>query len=112
MATLEVAGRISGAARATAIAVPQLDDKRYLCGPNRSRDWVRNLLTAGTCRLAPDEPEYRASLVDADEGAPVLDLYLGQLGRVSEEWPFEAAASLEEIAKNWDTMAVFRLETV
>jgi hypothetical protein len=109
---LDVTGRKTGAVRSTAIAVPQLHDRRYLCAPNRTRDWVRNLLAAGTCRLSPDEPEYRAELVDADEGAPVLELYLGQLGRVSEEWPFEAGASLVEIAEHWDTMAVFRLETV
>jgi hypothetical protein len=107
---LEVTGRHSGEVRATAIAVVQREDRRYLCAPNQSRDWVRNLLAAGSCRLAPNEPEYRAGLVEADEGAPVLDQYLGQLGRVSEEWPFEKGASIEEIAKNWDTMAVFRLE--
>lgn len=108
---LEVAGRISGEVRETAIAVVQHDDRRYLCGPNRTRDWVRNVMAAGKCRLGPTEPEYRADLVDADEGAPVIDEYLTKLGRVSEEWPFEKGASIEEIAKHSDTWAVFRLET-
>ncbi|HEY4021972.1 MAG TPA: hypothetical protein VGM75_25025 [Pseudonocardiaceae bacterium] len=107
---LEVAGRSSGEARSTPIAVVQLNDRHYLCAPNQTRDWVRNLRKAGTCRLSPDEADYRVSLVDAEEGAPVLDRYLGQLGRVSEEWPFEQGAALEDIAKHWDTMAVFRVE--
>lgn len=106
---LQVPGRASGELRSTPIAAVQLNERLYLCAPNRSRDWVRNLLAAGTCRLDPDETEYKAALVDAEEGAPVLSSYLGQLGRVSEEWPFEKGASNEEIAKNWDTMAIFRI---
>lgn len=106
---LEVRGRASGEVRSTPIAAVQLHERLYLCAPNRSRDWVRNLLASGTCRLSPDETEYKATLVDAEEGAPVLSGYLGQLGRVSEEWPFEQGASNEEIAKHWDTMAIFRV---
>ena len=107
---LEVAGRVSGEVRSTPIAVVQLNDRRYLCAPNHKRDWVRNLLAAGTCRLSPDEAAYTVGLVGAEEGAPVLSRYLEQLGRVSEEWPFEKGAPIEDIAAHWDTMAVFRVE--
>lgn len=107
---LEIPGRVSGETRQTAIAVVQRNDKHYLCGPNRTRDWVRNLLAAGKCRVSADEPEYQAGIVDAEEGAPVLDQYLTKLGRVSPEWPFQAGASTEEMAKHWDSVAVFRLD--
>jgi hypothetical protein len=109
---IEVPGRVSGELRATPIAVVQLDDKRYLCAPNRRRDWVRNLLAAGTCKLAADEPEYRVSLVDGAEGSPVVRTYLSQLGRVSEEWPFPGDSSVEEISKHADTTAVLRIDHV
>jgi hypothetical protein len=107
---IEVFGRVSGAPRATPIAVMQLNDRRYLCAPNRRRDWVRNLLAAGSCTLAADEPKYRVTLVDSAEGSPVLSSYLSQLSRVSEEWPFPGDASLAEIAEHADTTAVLRID--
>ena len=107
---LDVAGRTSGEPRSVPIAVVQLHGKRYLCAPNRSRAWVRNLLAAGTCGLGAGEPEYKASLAAPQDGAPALGTYLEQLGRVSEEWPFEQGASVEEIAQHWDTIAVFQIE--
>lgn len=107
---LQVAGRVSGEIRSTPIGVVRRHDKLYVCAPNRSRDWVRNLLAAGMCRLETDETEYKATLAAAEEGAPALGAYLGQLGRVSEEWPFGKGASNEEIAEHWDTIAVFRLD--
>jgi len=109
---IEVPGRVSGEIRATPIAVVQLGDKRYLCAPNRRRDWVRNLLAAGSCKLADDEPEYRVSLVDAAEGSPVLSTYLSQLAQVSEEWPFAKDASIEEIGKHADSTAVLRVDPI
>ncbi len=109
---IQVPGRVSGEIRATPIAVMQWQDRRYLCAPNRHRDWVRNLLAAGSCTLSADEPEYRVTLVDAAEGAPAVSGYLGQLDRVSGEWPFPGDAPVEEIGKHIDSIAVFRVDPV
>ena len=110
---LSVPGRVSGEPRALPIAVPMVGGERYVCGPNRDRDWVRNLLAAGVCEVEGDpEPRHRAILVEDESAAVAVHSYLGALGRVSGEWPFPAGAPVAEIARPVKEFAVFRLEPI
>lgn len=109
---VHVRGRITGKAHEVPIAVTQVSGRRYLCAPHRARDWVRNLLAAGTCRVERDPvPDQRAALVDGDEAAPVVAAYLRKLEQPSVEWPFPSDAPLSEIRAYADQLAVFRLES-
>jgi F420H(2)-dependent quinone reductase len=104
-------GRVSGERRAAPMAVNQLDGQRYLCAPNRRRDWVRNLLAHGECEIEGDLPtRYDAVLVEDASAARVVAHYLGLLNRVSNEWPFPAGASVTEIEAHTREIAVFRLD--
>lgn len=105
---VEVPGRTTGEARPFPIAVTQVGGNRYLCAPNRTRDWVRNLLAAGHCTVERDA-DYSVELVGGDEGAPVIATYLSLLGRESTMWPFPGNASVEEIREHTDTTAVIKL---
>lgn len=113
---VEHRGRTTGQPRYVPIAVTQLDGQRYVCSPNRQRDWARNLLASGECRIERDEPDhYQAVLVDADEAVNVVSTYLGNIVRRSGAgghnfWPFPKDASPEEIRRHTDVIAVFRLE--
>jgi len=111
---LSVPGRSSGQPRTLPIAVPMVEGERYLCAPNRRRDWVRNLLAAGgACEIEGDpEPRHRAVLVEDDSAAVAVSTYLTSLGRPSAEWPFPVDAPVPEIAEHLGEIAVFRLEPV
>ncbi|HET6504642.1 MAG TPA: nitroreductase family deazaflavin-dependent oxidoreductase [Amycolatopsis sp.] len=107
---LVTTGRVSGARRPVPIAVIQLDDRRYVCAPNRGRDWVRNLLAAGECEIEGDPgAKYQAVLVEDAGAARVVARYLDLLDRWSSEWPFPAGAGVPEIEPHTREFAVFRL---
>lgn len=107
---LTVTGRVTGQDRSWPIAVAQLRGQRYLCAPNRRRDWVRNLLKAGWCTLEGDDPARQtATLTEDDEAAEAVAAYLGALGRTSQEWPFPGDAPAATIRQHLAQIAVFRL---
>jgi hypothetical protein len=106
-------GRKSGKPRPLPVAVPMVAGDLYLCAPNRRRDWVRNLLTAGECEIEADPvPRYRAVLLEDSAAAIAVHAYLTALDRTSAEWPFPAGASVAEITPYVAEIAVFRLEPV
>lgn len=108
-----VAGRVSGEPRPWPIAVSQLAGRHYVCAPNRRRDWVRNLLAAGECRIEGDPVGRRqAVLVEEPVGATVVAAYLAAFTRSPQEWPFPAGAPEDEIARHLTEIAVFRLDPV
>lgn len=110
---LSVPGRKTGEPRPLPIAVPMVAGERYLCAPNRQRDWVRNLLAAGECEIEGDpQPRQRAVLVEDDSAAVAVHTYLASLGRQSPEWPFPNGSPVQEIARHVGEFAVFRLEPV
>ena len=79
---LTVPGRATGQPRSWPIAVVQSRGQRYLCAPNRRRDWVRNLLKAGWCTMEGDDPARQAAtLTEDDDAAGAVAAYLGALGR-------------------------------
>lgn len=107
---LSVPGRSSGEPRPWPIAVVQLDGRRYVCAPNRRRDWVRNLLAAGWCTVEGEQPARQdAVLVEDDTAADVVATYLGALQRPSAMWPFPSDAPVAEIRGHVHEIAVFRL---
>ncbi|WP_410630935.1 nitroreductase family deazaflavin-dependent oxidoreductase [Amycolatopsis sp. cmx-4-83] len=107
---LAVTGRTSGKPHAVPIALVQLDGVQYVCSPDRRRDWVRNLLAAGRCTVAPDEHETRnALLVEDAAGAAAVAQYLRRLPRVSDEWPFPGDAPPEQVLPFMRQIAVFQL---
>jgi hypothetical protein len=107
---LSVPGRVSGESRSWPIAVVQLRDQRYICAPNRRRDWVRNLLAAGWCTVEGDDPaRHAATLAEDDDAAQALATYLGQLRRPSSMWPFPTDAPVSTIREHIGSIAVFRL---
>jgi hypothetical protein len=110
---ISVPGRRSGEPRPLPIAVPMVAGERYLCAPNRRRDWVLNLLAAGECEIEGDpQPRQRAVLVEDDSAALAVHTYLASLGRPSAEWPFATDAPVPEIAEHLAEIAVFRLEPI
>lgn len=107
---LSTPGRVTGESRSWPIAVVQLKDQRYICGPNRERDWVRNLLVSGWCTVEGDAPERQsATLAEDDDAAQALATYLAQLGRPSAMWPFPTDAPVSTIREHLGSIAVFRL---
>ena len=107
---LTVSGRVTGQPRSWPIAVVRSRGQRYLCAPNRRRDWVRNLLAAGWCTVEGDDPARQtATLAEDDDAAGAVAAYLGALGRASTEWPFPSDAAASTIRKHLSEIAVFRL---
>ncbi|GGM81274.1 hypothetical protein GCM10012275_59920 [Longimycelium tulufanense] len=110
---LHILGRATGQDRQTPLAVTQFDGHRYVCAPNRSRDWVRNLLAAGSCHIEGDPvPEHAATLIESDDAAVILAIYLGNVAQPSSFWPFPPGAPIEEIRRHTGSTAVFRLTPV
>jgi deazaflavin-dependent oxidoreductase (nitroreductase family) len=108
---LTVPGRRTGQLRSCPIAVVQRDGQHYLCGPNRRRDWVRNLLAAGWGTVEGDEPaRHQATLIESPEAAEVVAAYLGRLGRPSTMWPFPSDAPAAQIRQHLTEIAVLRLD--
>ncbi len=107
---LTIPGRSSGRPHTVPIAVVQLDGTRYVCAPDRGRDWVQNLIAATYCDLEGDtQPRHHADLVDDKAAADAVHAYLAKLGKPSTMWPFPSDASPEEIHLHLGTIAVFRL---
>ena len=107
---LGVPGRVTGRPHSWPIAVVQHAGQRYLCAPNRRRDWARNLLAAGWCTLEGDDPARQAATLTEDDGAAqAVAAYLGALGRTSPEWPFPGGAPAAVIRQHLNEIAVFQL---
>jgi len=107
---LSAPGRVSGRPRSWPIAVVQLMGQRYVCAPNRRRDWVRNLLASGWCTVEGDEPARQAAtLAEGADAARAVAAYLGALGRPSGMWPFPSDAPVATIREHLDEIAVFQL---
>jgi hypothetical protein len=107
---LSVPGRVTGQPRSWPIAVVQLLGERFICAPNRRRDWVRNLLAAGWCTVEGDDPPRQtATLSEDDDAARAVAAYLGALGRPSTMWPFPSDAPAATIRGHLGEIAVFRL---
>jgi hypothetical protein len=107
---LSVDGRVTGQTHSWPIAVVQLAGERYLCAPNRRRDWVRNLLAAGWCTVEGDDPARQAATLAEDAAAAeAVAAYLGALGRGSSMWPFPSDAPAATIREHLGEIAVFRL---
>ena len=110
---LTVPGRRTGQPRSWPIAVVQWHQTRYLCAPNRRRDWVRNLQAGGWCTLGDEPPaRYDATLTEAPEAAEVVATYLGVLNQrrsPSNQWPFPGDAPAERIRAHLAEIAVFQL---
>src|ERR1700743_2559767 len=85
---LTTPGRRTDQLRSWPIAVVQRDGQRYLCAPNRQRDWVRNLLAAGWCTVEGDEPaRHDVSLIESAEAGDRGAGYLRGLGRAVARAP-------------------------
>jgi hypothetical protein len=108
---ISVPGRKTGEPRELPIAIPTVGGQRYLCAPNRQRDWVLNVLASGECEIEGDPvPRHRAVLVEDDTAALVVHTYLAALGRTSPEWPFPNGAPVSQIAEHVTEFAVLRVE--
>ena len=107
---LSTPGRVTGQARPWPIAVVQSRGQRYICAPNRRRDWVRNLLASGWCTVEGDDPERRTvGLAQDDDAVRAVAAYLASLDRPSAMWPFPSDASADTIRDHLDQIAVFHL---
>ncbi|MFC4051965.1 hypothetical protein ACFOY4_19935 [Actinomadura syzygii] len=112
---IDVVGRRSGVSRPFGVNVTELDGALYVCSSTRARDWVRNLLAAGRCRVERDGPdgrdtERRAVLVEGREAARALAVYLAASGHRDPELPFDPSAPVEEIERHTGRVAVLRLD--
>lgn len=110
---LEVAGRHSGRPARTTIGVLDHDGRHYLVCPDRSRDWPRNLGTAGRAViLAEDVAEpVRATEVTGRAAAEVVAAYLSA---VTTPWAVAAFglppnATADDAMAELGRMAVFEL---
>jgi deazaflavin-dependent oxidoreductase (nitroreductase family) len=114
---IDVVGRRSGVPRPFGVNVTALDGHLYICSSTRSRDWVRNLLAAGRCRVERDGPhgddtERRAVLVEGREAATALATYLERSGYQDPRLPFEPGAPVREIERHVHRLAVLRLDLI
>ncbi|MBP2477636.1 hypothetical protein JOF53_006508 [Crossiella equi] len=115
---LQATGRRTGIPRTTPIAVTQLDGERYVCSPNRQRDWTANLLAAGECQIE-QEPgtTFRVELLEDERAVSVIRTYLSNVRRNEERrgtsgpnmWPFPKDAEPAEIREHLGTVAIIRL---
>jgi deazaflavin-dependent oxidoreductase (nitroreductase family) len=114
---IDVVGRRSGLPRPFGVNVTAIDGRLYVCSSTRSRDWVRNLLAAGRCRVERDaadggDIERRPVLTEGREAAAALAVYLPQAGYRDPQLPFEPDAPVDEIVQHVHTTAVLRLDPV
>ncbi|MEU4197232.1 hypothetical protein AB0E69_35410 [Kribbella sp. NPDC026611] len=112
---IEVVGRVTGEPRPFGVNVTRINGHLYVCSATRERDWVRNLLAARRCRIERDGPggadsERVPVLVVGREAAVALATYLPQSGYHDPLLPFEEGASVDEIERWVDSVAVFRLD--
>ena len=108
---LEVRGRRTGQVHQVPIAVTQVSGQHYLSAPNRERQWVKNILASGECRIAGVGPA-RAVLVEGEEAAGVIKIYLNVLDMpfATAAFPVDPGESITRIAGYTHQTAVFRLE--
>ena len=108
---IEVCGRKSGERHQVPLAVFQYDGMRYLIAPERSRDWVQNLLASGECVLISktQQESCRAVLSFDPVALAAVRVYSSQLGWASEQFPFSPTDSAEEIGLKEAEFAIFRL---
>lgn len=114
---IAVVGRRSGALRPFGVNVTMIGDHLYICSATRARDWVRNLLAAGRCRIERDGPdgehtERNAVLVAGREAADALATYLPHVEYQDPQLPFAKDAPVDEIERHVDKTAVFRLDPI
>lgn len=114
---IDVVGRRSGRPRPFPVNITAVDGRLYACSATRARDWVRNLVAAGHCRIERDGPgggdtERRPVLVDGREAAAVLAIYLPLAGFRDPLLPFEPDAPVEEIERHVGSVAVVRFDPV
>ncbi|MEU6035981.1 hypothetical protein ABZ801_11275 [Actinomadura sp. NPDC047616] len=112
---IDVVGRRTGLSRPFGVNVTAVDGHLYVCSSTRARDWVRNMLAAGRCRVERDGPdgedtERRAVLVEGHQAARVLSIYLRQSGYQDPSLPFAPDAPVEEIQRHVHQTAVLRLD--
>ncbi|MDT7790524.1 MAG: hypothetical protein QOF58_8943 [Pseudonocardiales bacterium] len=112
---IDVAGRTSGKPRPFGVNVTSIDGRLYICSATRARDWVRNLVAAGRCRVERDGPtgahvERAPVLVEGHEAAVALATYLPQIDYRDPQLPFDPGAPLDEIERHTGFTAVFRLD--
>jgi hypothetical protein len=108
------AGR-GGVPRPFGVNVTAIDGHLYVCSATRDRDWVRNLLAAGRCRVERDgidgeHTEHAPTMVEGHEAARALATYLPHLDYRDPQLPFEPDAPLDEIERHVGKAAVFRLD--
>ncbi len=108
---VEIRGRKSGAMRQIPLAVYQHDGILYLIAPERSRDWVQNLLAAGECVLISkaQQDHYTAVLAFDATALAAVRAYIKQLAWASRQFPFSIDESDAEIASKAAQFAIFRL---
>ncbi|GCE29519.1 hypothetical protein KDA_50030 [Dictyobacter alpinus] len=110
---VEIRGRRTGESHRVPLAVYQYQQQRYLIAPSRGRDWVYNLLAAGTCVLVAkgQREQVRATLTLDDEAIRATQAYMAQLPDWAlQQFPFPASASAEEMRSKKQEFVVFRLE--
>ena len=112
---IQVAGRVSGEPRPFGVNVTSIDGRLYVCSATRARDWARNLLAAGVCRVERDGPagtdtERKPVLVEGREAAVALATYLPQAGYRDPVLPYEVDAPIDEIERHVHRTVVFRLD--
>ncbi len=78
-ALLTVSGRKSGQPRTTAVALIEIDGRRWLCGTFGETNWVRNLRAAGqgTLTTGGRREEVKATELSVPEGAIFFAEVLG-----------------------------------
>jgi hypothetical protein len=113
---IDVPGRRSGLPRPFGVNVTCVG-RLYACSSTRERDWVRNLLAAGRCRVERDgadghDTERRPVMVEGREAADALATYLAASGHRDPDLPFEPGAPVEEIERHIHRTAVLRLDPV
>ena len=105
VATLTVAGRVSGRPRSVPVIPVTVADRRYLVAPYGESDWVRNLRAAGKgmLRSRRESESFHATEVPAEERTQILDAYGNVTGKTVER----CFATLPDAADH----PVFRVES-
>jgi hypothetical protein len=107
---VRIRGRRTGRLHDVPLAVTLLEGTRWLCAPDRSRDWAQNLAAVGGCLIAGDIPaRTSAVLSDTNEAAQAIAAYRAALTQPIGSWPFPLGSSIDQIRAHSSTTAVFRL---
>lgn len=109
---VETSGRKSGKVCQSPLAISQHAGMRYLISPERSRDWVLNLIAKGECVITTHHQQEHCHAVLAFDAAALaaVRVYIGQLaGWSSQQFPFSITESDTEIQIKAEQFAIFRL---